>query len=512
VPWLALVLTLAAGLRLAHVLALRDTPWFDHLVVDPGYYDQWAQRLAAGDWLGERAFYMDPLYPYALAGLYRLFGRDLLLVRLVQVVLGVGSCWLVASIGTRVGGRRIGLVAALLFALYKPDIFHAAEIEKTSLSVFLAAAGLAAFLSSHRLLSGLAFGLATLTRANLLFVAPAGALVLAMERPRRIIAPALFLAGFALALVPVTWRNHRVSGDFVLTTTQGGQNFYMGNNRDNLSGSYGTLPFLRMNPAFEEEDFRAEAERRTGRALDARATSRFWYGEALRFIRDYRVTAASLFERKLALVWNDYEISDNQDQYLLARDSWVMRLPLPGFGLVLVLAAVGVAATIARNAPVRILTAFALLYATSVAAFFVFSRYRIQLVPALAPLAALGLQELRTSLEGRAVRPLVRDAVIVLAVAAFTFRTIPPFYRDHPQVNAMRLHKLADVYLLAHDPEHAVAVLVEALRQCPERCPSERDAFIDLMIDRGRGPEGVAFLRELANIHSHGGDTAPRDR
>src|SRR6185503_18142953 len=98
---LGVVLALAAALRLAHVWALRDTPWFEHLVVDPGYYDLWAQHIAAGNWLGgDRAFYMDPLYPYVLGGLYRLFGRDLLAVRLVQVAMSVGSCALVARLGT----------------------------------------------------------------------------------------------------------------------------------------------------------------------------------------------------------------------------------------------------------------------------------------------------------------------------------------------------------------------------------------------------------------------------
>src|SRR5262249_22213501 len=81
----------AVLLRVAHLLALRATPWFDHLVVDPEYYDEWARRLAAGDWLGERAFYMDPLYPYVLGVLYRVAGRDLFLARLLNVAFGAGS-------------------------------------------------------------------------------------------------------------------------------------------------------------------------------------------------------------------------------------------------------------------------------------------------------------------------------------------------------------------------------------------------------------------------------------
>jgi len=105
--WLAAVLVLAAGLRLAYLLELRATPWFDQLVVDPEYYDQWAQRIAAGDWLGgPHAFYMDPLYPYLLGIVYRIGGHDLWLARLLNVACSVGACAATAVLGRRVGVPR----------------------------------------------------------------------------------------------------------------------------------------------------------------------------------------------------------------------------------------------------------------------------------------------------------------------------------------------------------------------------------------------------------------------
>lgn len=505
------MLAVAAALRVAHVLALRPTPWFDHLVVDPGFYDAWAVRIAAGDWLGTRAFYTDPLYPYLLGALYALVGRDLLVVRLVQVVLSVGTCALVARLGRRIGGPAVGLLAALGLALYKPEIFYVAEVEKTCVSVFLTALGLTLFLETslpRRLGSGLAFGLAVLTRANMLLVAPLGALALRRDGGGR--AAAAFLAGFALALAPVAWRNHRVSGEWVLTTTQGGQNFFIGNNADNLSGSYGALPFVRMNPAFEEDDFRAEAERRAARPLDAREASRFWWGEGLRFLRDRPGDAAALMLRKLALAWNDFEIADNQDQYTLERDSWVMRLPLPGFGLLAALAAVGVLATFRASRPVRLLCGFAAVHTASTAAFFVFSRYRIQIVPALLPVAALGVRELWTRAREAPSRRLAADVAVLAAAAALTFRTIPPFSNDDPRVQAMHLHKLADVHLIAGEPEHAADVLEEAVAACPTRCPGELDHLIALELELGRRDDAVALLRRLTAAHP--GEAALADR
>jgi 4-amino-4-deoxy-L-arabinose transferase-like glycosyltransferase len=494
------VLAIAAALRLAHVLALRDTPWFEHLVVDPDFYDRWAQRIAAGDWLGDRAFYMDPLYPYVLGALYRLFGRDLLLVRLAQVGISVASCALVARLGTMLGGRAVGLGAGLWFALYKPEIMFTAEIEKTCLSVLLTAGALVLFLgrsTASRFAAGVVLGLAALTRANLLVLAPLGALVL-WRRERRVASPALFVAGVMLALAPVAWRNHHVSGEWVLTTTQGGQNFYMGNNADNLSGSYGSLPFLRMNPAFEEVDFHAEAERRTGRLLDAREASRFWYGEAWRFMRENPATAIGLLAKKVALVWNDFEISDNQDQYLLARDSWVLRLPLPGFGITFAFAVLGIVAA-HRSRDVRVLAGFVVAYSLTVAAFFVFSRYRIQLVPALVPLAAAGVRALREHAAER--RLVLRDGAILVGVGALAFHTIEPFSTTNVQIAALRLHKLADVRRLAGDPDGAIAALTEAVDVCPDRCPAELETLVGLMVERGRTPSAIALLRRLVDGH-----------
>src|SRR5256885_14097850 len=76
-PWfLAAVLLLAAGLRVGYLVELRGTPWWDRLVVDPEDYDAWARQIAAGDWLGGRAFYMDPLYPYVLGAPYRIGRYD----------------------------------------------------------------------------------------------------------------------------------------------------------------------------------------------------------------------------------------------------------------------------------------------------------------------------------------------------------------------------------------------------------------------------------------------------
>ena len=63
-PWVfPLILSVALAIRVSHIAALRSTLWFDHLDLDPRYFDEWGSRIAAGDWMGSRVFFVDPLYP-----------------------------------------------------------------------------------------------------------------------------------------------------------------------------------------------------------------------------------------------------------------------------------------------------------------------------------------------------------------------------------------------------------------------------------------------------------------
>jgi 4-amino-4-deoxy-L-arabinose transferase-like glycosyltransferase len=506
--WLAGVLVAGAGLRVAHVLALRDSPWFEHLVVDPQYYDAWAQRIAAGDWLGDRAFYMDPLYPYVLGALYGLAGRDLLLARLVNVAFSTGACLFVARIGAVAGGRPVGGLAALGYALYQPEIFYTGEVDKTSLSMLLGAAALALFLSrapAARFASGAAVAAAALTRANFLSFVPLGAVAcLAYSRrpdERRlggIREAALFLAGAALVLAPVAWRNHHVSGAWVVTTTQMGQNFYTGNNPTNPYGAYGAVPFVRPNPHFEEADFRAEAEARTKRTMSPAEVSAYWLRAALSHIGSAPGFALAAFGRKAVLFWNHFEISDNQDQYLLERFSWVMRLPLLGFGAVVPLALLGALGGL-RSGAVRILVSFTAVYWASLVVFFLFSRYRLPVVVALVPLAALGAVELATRFRAR--RGLVAAVAIVGAGLAVCHLRIGIFQRDHPLAVEMRLRHLAATQREVGQLDAAIGTLKEAVAQCPPGCPWSLADLFETYLASGRAAEGAAWFERFVPAH-----------
>ena len=55
------VLLVALGLRVVHVLTIRDYPLFDVLPLDSESYDAWARSLAAGLSGHDGPFYQAPL-------------------------------------------------------------------------------------------------------------------------------------------------------------------------------------------------------------------------------------------------------------------------------------------------------------------------------------------------------------------------------------------------------------------------------------------------------------------
>jgi len=96
-----LVVAAAFFLRLIYLFQIDATPLFYNLAGDGRIYDEWAQRIAGGDWLEQGVFYQTPLYPYFLGVLQLVFDRNLWLIRFLQIILGAISCGLIFRIGER---------------------------------------------------------------------------------------------------------------------------------------------------------------------------------------------------------------------------------------------------------------------------------------------------------------------------------------------------------------------------------------------------------------------------
>jgi tetratricopeptide (TPR) repeat protein len=440
--WFALaVFGVALLVRLVHVWQLRRSPFFSLLMGDSRGYDEWAQRIAGGEWLGHEVFYQAPLYPYLLGVIYAVAGHHLVLVRVVQALIGSASCALLALAAARLFSRRAGIVAGLMLALYAPAIFFDGLLQKSVLDVFFVCLALyliaepektaehaknakktffqRSLRSPRFFLLGLTMGGLALTRENALvfIVVILGWIVLNVERrtanAERLRRAGLFLAGLAILLVPVAARNSYVGGGFYVTTSQFGPNLYIGNNPA-ADGTYQSLRFGRGAPEYERQDATELAERALRKRLTPSEVSSYWTGKALDFATSSPGTWLSLMARKVALLWNATEMVDTESQEAYAE--WSLPLRLGGlvghFGILVPLALFGVFVTWPLRSRIWVLYAMTLAYAASVVVFYVFARYRYPLVPLLTLFAAAGIAGAREYISRR------RPASAVAAVAA----------------------------------------------------------------------------------------------
>ena len=230
------IAALALALRVAAVLLVEVDPrarWG----FDMSWYDGVARRLLAGwgyvgfDWAPTA--HWPPGYPLLLAGVYAVFGPSLLAAKLVNAVLATATVVLTHRIGCELGRSRVGLLGALILALFPGDILFSPTILSETLFGTLFCAALWLFLrwtnrAAERATAWFAFGLllgvATLVRGTALVVLPTFTLAwLACGTGIRRAAwrSVVVAAGLVLALVPWTARNYLRLGYPVLVGTNG---------------------------------------------------------------------------------------------------------------------------------------------------------------------------------------------------------------------------------------------------------------------------------------------------
>jgi tetratricopeptide (TPR) repeat protein len=497
-----LVVAIAAALRLAYTLGSRTSPFFDHLDLDTKFYDSWARRIAAGDWIGRDVFFMGPLYPYFLGMVYKMLGPSLLAAKLVQSLAGSLTAGVVYLLGRRVFGAGVGLVAGLVAALYVPFIFTDTLLLFPVLATLLNALmlyflyrGLArkarGGVPSDFLVAGVFCGLSAAGNASVLAFAPlAVGFVLVYgglppaERMRR---AAAVVAGIALVVVPITLRNYAVGRDFVPLTSNAGINFFIGNSAK-ATGAYVKPDGLDI---YTDPEGRAIAERAVGHSLKPSEVSAWWTGRATSYIKAHPGAFAHNLARKVFFFWSVYEIPQIEHLPFERQYSWVLRLPTPSFGIVCPLGIVGLVLAVRRRKEAWLLALFALAYPAAIIAFFVVARYRLPMVPALAVFAAYAALWMAAAARERRWRPLAWAAAGFVALFVLVHVN---FYRIHP------LNGFAQSYYrlgIIHEAKANLAAAEANYRKALEMDPAIVPAHVNLGILLSRQGRFDAALVEL---------------
>lgn len=454
-------------------------PLFDHFYLDAESYDTWALELASGNWVGERAFHMAPVYPYLLGLFYKVFGHNLLLLRVLQHAVGAVSSVLLFMIADRLFDRRVAWLAFLMSLAYGPFLYFEGQLLASFLGIFL---GLLALLLLIRALeregkglalAGLALGVGSVARPNLLFFMPLALIWLAAVERVGAKRTAAWLAAFLLALVPTTLYNYVVSDDFIPISSHGGISFYLGNN-DFTPGTYIPPPEFGGNPeAIDIYDSRRIAERELDRPLDASEVSGYWYGRSFEYIRDDPADFLRLVLRKTLLYMNAYEIPLDVNWEFDRTLYGIFRfLPL-SLIVILPFAAVGAVLLLRVNRRATLLTLFVVANAASVIAFFVCARYRQTGVPAMIVLAAFCLVRLWDLARRRSWGPLLVATGVALLLMVPVGLDIYPGKSTGDSRSACIVGR---AWAAAGKPEKAE----EAFRDAVARTPGHVDSRMNL--------------------------------
>jgi len=411
-------------IRTLYLLTLPGGPFYTSPIIDAYWHQIWATEIASGNWQGEGAFFRAPLYPFALALIYRLFGEGPLAPRLFQILLGASTCLLVTWITFRLAARRrTAYIAGAIAALYGTFLYFEGELLIVTMFTFLALGGLAwlarlgagapapSYLGPAFLL-----GLAAISRPTILIFWPPLLFWLWLYRekggPRRFVQRSMAVTLALLApVVAVTAYNYSQSGDLVVVSSQGGVNFYIGNNPSS-DGKTAVAPGKQREVAEYRDNVwvasQTIAEQELGRELKASEVSRHWFGKGFRYWRESAGEALGLLGRKTYYFFHGYEIPNNMDPYFSREWSWILRLLLWNrllflpFGLIAPLGLLGIAlwyrGRLRRSERGRqvasLLILFGTSYAISVILFFVNARFRLPTVPVFIVFAALAVDYL----------------------------------------------------------------------------------------------------------------------
>ena len=463
---LALVFLAALGVRGTHWWGqAQHNPFFNCPTMDEQRHHEWAQQIASGDGLDKKPFFRAPLYYYMLAGIYRLFGVNIALARFIGVILGAVTCYLIARLGAALGGWVVGLIAGLLAAVYWPLVHYDVQLLTVGLEVLLNVLLLWLLLGMVKsgrwwlfLAAGIIWGLSTLARPNILAFAP-GIIIwiwlgrkLATRPWRPSLAAALVFVGAILVILPVTIRNRVVGGEWVLIASNGGVNFYIGNNED-ADGITAIVPGTRPDWDGGYEDSHRIPEEELGRKLGEAEVSSYWFKKGLAWIGAHPGAWLKLMVLKFRLFWSPVEILNNQPPGFFARLSGNFIIFWIGFPII---ACLGLAGLTSIRGDWRV-WALPILYLVicmgSVILFFCNARYRLPIVPVLILLAAQGV--VRLVQDVRARRKSVLGAYLAVGVLAVIFLATNPPARGEfsPHQTATGYHQLGQHYLRLSDDD-----------------------------------------------------------
>ncbi len=495
--WPLLIFIFALLLRLLYLLQSETVdPVFFHPIMDALYHHEWAISIVKGGWLGKDAFFRAPLYPHFLSLLYRIFGANLLVPRIVQCIIGSLNCILISKIGTTLFNKRIGIVSGLIACIYPLFIYFDNELLIPTLLIFLVLLGFYLTLQSSIAVSklgwfitGIVWGLAAITRPNILLFLVVLLFWLFKKLKTNFKTAVLYgTLGVLAMILPVTIRNYVVSKEFVLIAWQGGTNFYIGNNA-NSDGFTAIIPGTRKTWWGGFNDAKRIAETEMGRKLKNSEIDQFWMKQGFDFIKEQPAKAFHLFLKKAYLFFAGFEISNNRDIYFFAHLTYlkflIFNLPLFQFpfGLLFPLSLLGIYIFFSgsesnqymnkRRINVWLILLFIISYSFSFILFFVCARFRLVIIPFCIIFATFAILFYIDTMKRKKFKDLLIPSLLFISSYVFFNANIFSIQHINPALNYLTIG-------VAYKKTGQTQKALESYRRAVQLNPSDPDGYYDI--------------------------------
>jgi 4-amino-4-deoxy-L-arabinose transferase-like glycosyltransferase len=474
------ILALALSIRIVFFfLYQQNNPLFYYPIMDAKYHHEWALQIVSGDFWGDEVFFRAPLYPYLLALLYKISGSSIAFAIVCQQLIGTLSAVLVYLLARQLFRPSVSLLAGIFAALYWPFIYFEGDLLIVTTIVFLDLLALLLLEKSIRndhtklfLASGIVLGLSAIARPNILILLPVLPVVFYVRgRPpakqsvpvsRRWMRSTLLVYASVFAVIlPVIVRNYIVGRDVVPIASQGGVNFYIGNNPQS-DGRTAIVPGTRWDWWGGYEDAIKAAETDRGRALKPSEVSDYYFQKALAFIVSSPDESILLILKKSGLFWAGGERSNNKYIYFFWHKSGLGKVPLPGFWLIAPLGLAGGVLLWRRRRDFSLLYIFVIAYMLGVVAFFVNARFRLPVVPVLIIFAAYAAFALWHSVRQRGLRSWKTIALVALCFVAVDMDFVQ-FQENKVHADSISHYTLGNAYLKMGLSERAISEYEKAI-------------------------------------------------
>ncbi len=419
---------------------------------DRALYHDAARAVAGGQVWPVDSFDYLPLYPWVLGAGYALFGERPSVPMALGILCEAVTVLLILLLARRLGAHpAIAAVAAGLYAVYPPAVVYSTLTMPNTLNAMLVTALAYALHRMNTRHAGWCFGVGLLGgitalgfAGSLLILAVCLAwLVLRRDIPWK--GAALCILACALPILPVALHNSRAEGQFVMLSTHGGFNLYMGNH-ERATGYPVRVRDFNLTARLMLQDAHRAAEEATGRSLGKAESSAWWRDQARAFWRQHPARAIGLTIKKAALFWNHRDVDDLRllEQLRLTDGVFLSRF-WPGFLWFGLLGLIGL--LFARNAAMP--KAVLLAGMASLVMFFITARYRLTFIPVMAALGAAGLSSPWIIWKLRWRRALWLIPAAVLVVYPFPGRDLRPFDHYNASVQVLAAGRSAEALDLA---------------------------------------------------------------